>query len=142
MAEIFREKFCGIGRCGGGQDEAVPEGKLVENAAVDAFLDDRRGDLHDVEDAEVAEVLSGLQRLDPELAGGCRVEFLEHLGGNHAGPVLGMVGDEIERRVLFDRVGAIHRIDQDVVIDKAASGHGSVAVKFFTGDLHALGVAG
>ena len=79
VAEIFREEFRGLGRYGGSQDESVPEGKLVENTAVDSFLDDRWGELYDVEEAEVAEVLPGLQRLDPELAGRGRVEFLEHL---------------------------------------------------------------
>lgn len=118
MAEIFREEIGGLGCCGGGEDETVPEGKLMEDAAVDAFLDDRRGDLHDVEDAEVAEVMPGLQRFDPELAGGGRIELLKHLRGNHSGPVLGMAGDEFKSRVLFGRDGAIHRIDQDVVSRK------------------------
>ena len=135
VTEILGEEPSGFRRRRGGEDEAVPERKLVEDAAINALFDDRRGDLHDVENTEVAEVLPGLRRRDPELAGRGGVKLLEHLGGNYSGPVLCMTGDEFEGRVLLGRIGAVHGIDQEVGIQETTCGHESITVEFLAIDL-------
>jgi hypothetical protein len=51
-----------------------------------------------------------------------------------------MSGDEPKSRLLFYGIGPIHGVDEDIGIEKAASGHGSVTVKFLSGNFDAFGV--
>lgn len=141
VGEIFRQEFGAFGGGGAGYDESIPERDRVENGAIDPILDDRRSNLNDVENAEGPKLLACLDGFDSEFARRRRVKFLEYLGRDDAGSLLGMPADEPKGDGLLGRIRAIHRVDQNVGINKTSSGHGSMAVKFFPGNLDAFGVA-
>ena len=79
----------------------------MEDAGVDAAFDDIRGDLDNIENAEIGEILFRESWWDAEFTGGSGVEFLENLGGDDAAALLGMGGDEGNCGFLFGGIRAV-----------------------------------
>jgi hypothetical protein len=97
--------------------------------------------LNDVKNAQIPKVLTDLNGWDSKFSRSCREKFLENLGGYDSGHLLGMSGDESKCRLLFYGISPIHGVDEDIGIEKAASGHGSITVKFLSGKFDSFGVA-
>jgi hypothetical protein len=63
------------------------------------------------------------------------------LSGNHAGFVFGVPLDKPKRGLALYWVRMIDRVNQNIGIDKTPACHGSVTMKLFSGEFHALRVA-
>ena len=69
------------------------------------------------------------------------MSFARGEAGEFSETLLGMSGDQSEGRFLLGGIRAVHRIDEDIGIEKTPADHGSVAAEFSPDEFHALGVA-